>query len=70
MFVFFPHGFRGEMWNLIVFVPDHCLCFYFANSMVTEHTLGIKLFFSWLKHILSHCFSLALLPTYQSAGII
>ena len=26
---YFPFGFEGRMWNLIVSVPDHCLSFYF-----------------------------------------
>ena len=25
----FPFGFEGRIWDLIVSVPDHCLCFYF-----------------------------------------
>ena len=30
VFSYFPFGFEGRMWNLIVSVPDHCLSFYFA----------------------------------------
>ena len=30
VFCFFPFGFEGRMWDLIVLVPDHCLSFYFA----------------------------------------
>ena len=26
---YFPFGFDGRMWDLIVSVPDHCLSFYF-----------------------------------------
>ena len=26
---YFPFGFEGRMWDLIVSVPDHCLSFYF-----------------------------------------
>ena len=29
VFSFFPFGFEGRMWDLIVSVPDHCLSFYF-----------------------------------------
>ena len=29
-FMYFPFGFEGRMWDLIVSVPDHCLSFYFA----------------------------------------
>ena len=25
----FPFGFEGGMWDLIVFIPDHCLSIYF-----------------------------------------
>ena len=30
VFIYFPFGFEGRMWDLIVSVPDHCLSFYFA----------------------------------------
>ena len=29
-FSYFPFGFEGRMWDLIVSVPDHCLSFYFS----------------------------------------
>ena len=29
VFSYFPFGFEGMMWDLIVSVPDHCLSFYF-----------------------------------------
>ena len=32
VFSCFPFGFEGRMWDLIVSVPDHCLCFYFTES--------------------------------------
>ena len=28
---YFPFGFEGRMWDLIVSVPDHCLSFYFKR---------------------------------------
>ena len=28
-FMYFPFGFEGRIWDLIVSVPDHCLSFYF-----------------------------------------
>ena len=28
----FHFGFDGGMWDLIVFVPDHCLSIYFPDS--------------------------------------
>ena len=27
---YFPFGFEGRIWDLIVSVPDHCLSFYFV----------------------------------------
>ena len=30
VFSYFPFGFEGRMWDLIVSVPDHCLSFYFS----------------------------------------
>ena len=29
VFSYFPFGFEGRMWDLIVSVPDNCLSFYF-----------------------------------------
>ena len=29
VFSYFPFGFEGRMWDLIVSVPDHCISFYF-----------------------------------------
>ena len=29
MYCYFPFGFDGSMWDLVVSVPDHCLSFYF-----------------------------------------
>ena len=28
----FPFGVCGRVWNLIVSVPDHCLCIYFRHK--------------------------------------
>ena len=30
VFSYFPFGFEGRMWDLIVSVPGHCLSFYFS----------------------------------------
>ena len=30
VFSYFPFGFEGRIWDLIVSVPDHCLSFYFC----------------------------------------
>ena len=34
VFSYFPFGFEGRMWDLIVSVPDHCLSFYFAHALL------------------------------------
>ena len=41
VFSYFPFGFEGRMWDLIVSVPDHCLSFYFAcrGSFSARNTL-------------------------------
>ena len=31
IFSYFPFGFEGRIWDLIVSVPDNCLSFYFTN---------------------------------------
>ena len=31
VFSYFPFGFEGRIWDLIVSVPDHCLSFYFRK---------------------------------------
>ena len=31
VFSYFPFGFEGRMWDLIVSVPNHCLSFFFDN---------------------------------------
>ena len=31
VFSYFPFGFEGRMWDLIVSVPDHCLSFYIIS---------------------------------------
>ena len=38
VFSYFPFGFEGRIWDLIVSVPDHCLSFYFL--------IGVKLVLS------------------------
>ena len=35
VFSYFPFGFEGRIWDLIVSVPDHCLSFYFAAELFT-----------------------------------
>ena len=31
---YFPFGFEGRIWDLIVSVPDHCLSFYFSWNVI------------------------------------
>ena len=35
VFSYFPFGFEGRIWDLIVSVPDHCSSFYFGHILVT-----------------------------------
>ena len=44
VFNYFPFGFEGRIWDLIVSVPDHCLSFYFALRLfcgLTTSTLTV-----------------------------
>ena len=34
VFSYFPFGFEGRIWDLIVSVPDHCLSFYFGKHVI------------------------------------
>ena len=34
VFSYFPSGFEGRMWDLIVSVPGHRLFFYFKTSLI------------------------------------
>ena len=36
VFSYFPFGFEGRMWDLIVSVPDHCLSFYFEAKIANS----------------------------------
>ena len=33
VFSYFPFGFEGRIWDLIVSVPDHCLSFHFKLGL-------------------------------------
>ena len=45
VFSYFPFGFVGRMWDLIVPVPDHCLSFYFSmkSSLVYSYISDLLL---------------------------
>ena len=36
VFSYFPFGFEGRIWDLIVSVPGHCLSFYFNCCRIYE----------------------------------
>ena len=36
VFSYFPFGFEGRIWDLIVSVPDHCLSFYLLNHQTND----------------------------------
>ena len=38
VFSYFPFGFEGRMWDLIVSVPDHCLSFYLTKQQIYLNT--------------------------------
>ena len=42
VFSYFPFGFDGRIWDLIVSVPDHCLSLYFVCLMGNAYRENIK----------------------------
>ena len=44
VFVTLPYGFLGQVWYLIVSIPDLCLLPYFLFMYISSHYLGIKYF--------------------------
>ena len=42
VFSYFPFGFEGRIWDLIVSVPDHCLSFYFTVAGTTTNHVTAK----------------------------
>ena len=51
VFSYFPFGFEGRIWDLIVSVPDHCLSFYLEWSVVyTTGGGGVKGFLLYKLH--------------------
>ena len=56
IFSYFPFGFEGRMWDLIVSVPDHCLSFYLVGMVAPGHisaALQIGFAFGFWTHSLS-----------------
>ena len=39
VFSYFPFGFEGRIWDLIVSVPVHCLSFYFGHNVKNRSRL-------------------------------
>ena len=48
VFSYFPFGFEGRMWDLIVSVTDHCLSFYFESTAYLKFT-KLQHVFLWLS---------------------
>ena len=42
VFSYFPFGFEGRIWDLIVSVPDHCLSFYLLELFGFSHLVIAK----------------------------
>ena len=64
VFSYFPFGFEGRIWDLIVSVPDHCLSFYLEYVVVVVFLLLLLLFFFFFLVLLP-----TLKPTWSSALI-
>ena len=45
VFSYFPFGFEGRIWDLIVSVPDHCLSFYFEICAENPEVCKRDIFF-------------------------
>ena len=43
VFSYFPFGFEGRIWDLIVSVPDHCLSFYFEFWVLPARTRALRI---------------------------
>ena len=41
VFGYFPFGFEGRMWDMIVSVPDHCLSFYLVVPSPISITMKV-----------------------------
>ena len=60
VFSYFPFGFEGRMWDLIVSVPDHCLSF----------LLYIILFTTWFHGNADFTSNLDFKACLQNKGIV
>ena len=50
VFSYFPFGFEGRMWDLIVSVPDHCLSYYYVEISCTVFPAWVHKSY-WNRHI-------------------
>ena len=53
-FSYFPFGFEGRIWDLIVSVPDHCLSFYLnfiIRMHLSENNVIISLIFMFCTNV-------------------
>ena len=44
VFSYFPFGFEGRIWDLIVSVPDHCLSFYLGIGITVASFQDLGIF--------------------------
>ena len=51
VFSYFPFGFEGRIWNLIVSVPDLCFPFYFSSMYGQEMNSDTRDYFYELLHV-------------------
>ena len=55
VFSYFPFGFAGRMWDLIVSVPDHCLSFY-LDFWLFQGCASVVVYFVIVVHFPSFAF--------------
>ena len=68
VFSYFPFGFEGRIWDLIVSVPDHCLSFYLSYRFsMARMMLALMLYFLIVAHKAScHTLSKAFLKSMKT----
>ena len=62
VFSYFPFGFEGRIWDLIVSVPDDCLSFYFSLLL---KELIFEFYFPSLQQVLCRLAAVKRLPVHQ-----
>ena len=68
VFSYFPFGFEGKIWDLIVSVPDHCLSFYFVTALhiKLDHPTRHQLELMMKRHFYTIDLTKAIERTYNS----